>query len=318
MQLLILKGGPGSGKSTLMKRVAEYALKNGHVVETVPCASDVRSFDAVIDKTANFAMIDGTAPHTEDPGIPGAKHHIMYTGDLWDTDKLKKKTEEIEFYSNLTTQFHEESRAYIKAAGALLRENIRISSKYILDGAKEFAFELMTSLKDGDEYKESKRLLTAVTADKISFFKDTVNLLADEVYIIEDEWGGASNEIFETVKTLARLKNMEIIVCPCSVMPDKTDHIIFPGAGVALTKKNRFFGCEEGRTINADAFYRKGINKASSEKRCQDAERLLGRASGFIRAAKKTHDSLEKFYIAAMNFDHMDGLFEKIVADFYR
>ena len=66
MQLLILKGGPGSGKSSLMKRLLGYAESRGHKTEIIPCASDPDSLDAFIDYTQNFAVMDGTSPHTEE------------------------------------------------------------------------------------------------------------------------------------------------------------------------------------------------------------------------------------------------------------
>ncbi len=318
LQLLILKGGPGSGKSSLMKRVGEYAIRNGHILEIVPCASDLDSYDAIIDKTVNFAMIDGTAPHTEDPLLPGAKHHIMYTGDLWNTDKLKEKTSEIEFYSNLTSRFHRDAHSYIKAAGALLRENHSFSSLYVLPEAKQFVLETMSDLPEEDKYAEEKKLLSAVTVEKIGFLEETLPLMADDVYVIEDEWGGASDAIFDTVRTVAALKNMRIISCPCSVMPDKTDHIIIPGARVAFSKGNRFFKSSYGQKINADVFYGSGLDRLSCEKRVQDAKKLIARAGSFVKAAKKSHDSLEKFYIKAMDFGGMEELFEKIIRKFYR
>ena len=318
LQLLILKGGPGSGKSSLMKRVGEYAMQSGHSVEIVPCASDPESYDAIIDKTANFAMIDGTAPHTEDPLVPGAKHHIMYMGDLWSKEKLKEKTDEIEFYSNLTAQLHSGGQSYIKAAGALLRENYRCSSRYVLPEAKQFALEIMKELPEGNKYTEEKRLLSAVTVEKIGFLEESLPLLADDVYVIEDEWGSASEAVFDTVRLAASLKNMHVISCPCSVMPDKTDHIILPGARVAFTKGNRFLKSSYGQKINADAFYEKGIDRISCEKRSQDAKKLLIRACSFVKSAKKAHDNLEKFYITAMDFGRMNELYEKILKDFYR
>lgn len=36
--LVILKGGPGCGKSTLMKRVARRAEEQGLLVEYIPCS----------------------------------------------------------------------------------------------------------------------------------------------------------------------------------------------------------------------------------------------------------------------------------------
>ena len=44
----ILKGGPGSGKSSLMKKVASETINKGLEVELIYCPSDPNSLDAVI------------------------------------------------------------------------------------------------------------------------------------------------------------------------------------------------------------------------------------------------------------------------------
>ncbi len=50
----ILKGGPGTGKSTLMKRIATY-FSNKDDVEVYNCASDPNSVDAVVlDKGRSY------------------------------------------------------------------------------------------------------------------------------------------------------------------------------------------------------------------------------------------------------------------------
>lgn len=59
----IIKGGPGSGKSTLMKKIAEE-LK-GEDLELIHCSSDFNSLDAVICPARKFAIADGTAPHVD-------------------------------------------------------------------------------------------------------------------------------------------------------------------------------------------------------------------------------------------------------------
>ena len=317
LQLLILKGGPGSGKSSLMKKVASMAADKGHVVHLIPCASDMDSLDGFIDKTASFAMIDGTAPHTEDPSLPGVRHHIMYTGDLWDTAKLKNKAEEIEFFSDITAEYHSGAASYIKAAGALLRANYIHSLKFVSSAAEDLPWEIMKELPDGDAFREEKRLLSAVTGGKIGFLEETLPALAQKIYVIEDEFGGACGKIIDTVKSIARLKKMHMITCPCSIMPDRTDHIIFPEAGVAFTKGNEFLKSSVGEKTDVSVLYEKGLDKESCQRRCRDAKKLLTKASAFVKAAKKSHDSLEKYYISAMNFKEMDVLFDKIKTMFY-
>lgn len=57
--ILILKGGPGCGKSTLMKRVARQAEERGLDVEYIPCSGDPESLDAIVLPQKKAAIVDG-------------------------------------------------------------------------------------------------------------------------------------------------------------------------------------------------------------------------------------------------------------------
>ena len=60
--LYIVKGGPGSGKSTLMRRVERHAQAAGLEAEEVLCSGDPDSLDAVMIPELGAALVDGTAP----------------------------------------------------------------------------------------------------------------------------------------------------------------------------------------------------------------------------------------------------------------
>lgn len=66
-KLYILKGGPGCGKSTLMRRFGQSFAKAGHPVVQIPCSSDPNSLDAVLIPDLGIAIADGTAPHAMAP-----------------------------------------------------------------------------------------------------------------------------------------------------------------------------------------------------------------------------------------------------------
>ena len=96
-RIFVLKGGPGTGKSSLMRRVSEYFSQNNFYVEEILCSSDPSSLDGVIG-TKNgrkFAIIDGTAPHERDAVIPGAIDEIINLGGNWDERWLIGKRTEI-------------------------------------------------------------------------------------------------------------------------------------------------------------------------------------------------------------------------------
>ena len=61
--IYILKGGPGCGKSSLMRRVAQRAEEAGDRVEYIHCSGDPDSLDAIHLPARGAAIVDGTAPH---------------------------------------------------------------------------------------------------------------------------------------------------------------------------------------------------------------------------------------------------------------
>ncbi len=62
-QVYVIKSGPGSGKSTLMRRVGRHARAAGYDVEEILCSGDPGSLDAVIVPALGAAVVDGTSPH---------------------------------------------------------------------------------------------------------------------------------------------------------------------------------------------------------------------------------------------------------------
>lgn len=60
---LFIKGYPGTGKSSLMKKLAEEALQRGFDVQMVWCGLDANSIDMVIIPELKFCIFDSTEPH---------------------------------------------------------------------------------------------------------------------------------------------------------------------------------------------------------------------------------------------------------------
>ena len=65
--IYILKGGPGCGKSTLMRRVAALAQEAGEPVECILCSGDPDSLDAI--------LLPGKRPLWWTAPPPMAQHH---------------------------------------------------------------------------------------------------------------------------------------------------------------------------------------------------------------------------------------------------
>lgn len=64
---LFIKGYPGTGKSSMMKKLAKEALRRGFDVQLVWCGLDSNSIDMVIIPELKFCIFDSTEPHVYFP-----------------------------------------------------------------------------------------------------------------------------------------------------------------------------------------------------------------------------------------------------------
>ncbi|WP_026476232.1 ATPase [Alkaliphilus transvaalensis] len=62
-RLYLLKGGPGVGKSSLMKKIGHEMVERGYDIEFHHCSAGPEGVDAVVIPALKVAIIDGTSPH---------------------------------------------------------------------------------------------------------------------------------------------------------------------------------------------------------------------------------------------------------------
>lgn len=316
-RLFILKGGPGSGKSTLMRRIAKTLEEHGHKMEYIPCASDPDSLDAIIDYNAKSAVMDGTAPHTMDPKYPGAYDTIINLGDVWDNKALIKNKQRIIELTDIISQCHSMATSSISNAAALLYINRIAAIPFVNhDSIEATILQLIKELKDCETGTEHRRLLSAVSIGRIEFFEDTLTTLCPHLYVIPDDWGAASNELLSDLRNYALAKDLDFITCYCSIhTPDKIDHLLFPSIHLGITTSNASHSTSFSTGIVLDdVMY--PIESSDNEimlGRLSAAHQLIDTACKHVEDAKHLHDELEAFYIKAMDFTKVDGIYQRIV-----
>lgn len=87
-----LKGRAGTGKSTLLKKIAAQAEKRGYDMEIYHCSFDPESLDMVLVRELGWAVFDSTAPHEYFPSKAGDEVIDMYELTVAPgTDELMKE-----------------------------------------------------------------------------------------------------------------------------------------------------------------------------------------------------------------------------------
>lgn len=322
----IIKGGSGTGKSSLMKKIAKRAISEGESVELIHCSSDPDSLDGVILKNSGISVVDGTAPHVIEPKYPFAFEKIIDLYRFLDGDKVLKSRDEIIAVARENKQCHERACRFLSAAASILNDNFKTALLY-LDKSKleRYIKRLLKRLlpqKDGNVGREQFRFLSAVCERGVVMHVDTAGALCDKVYVFEDNYGAACRIILSAVKKAAVAAGYDVIACYCPLSPyEKLEHLFIPELRLGFMTSNRWHKIELGeiakrvhctRFMDMDGLSAKR-QRLSFNRRA--AGELLAEASRIMGEAKKKHDELEQFYMNAMDFDALSDESEKIISE---
>ena len=322
-RVILLKGGPGSGKSTLMKRCAQAMTDVGLSPELCYCSSDPRSLDAVILPKQKVYIADGTAPHKMEPRLPGACESLFDPGVCWDTEKLYSRREAILRLNSRIARQHRRSQRFVAAAGSLLAENRRLEEECLRsDALRAYAQRLGKRLFPKrllHTGSETRRFLSGITPSGIISFDDTLSALAKQIIYIDDESGAAATILLEELRQSALHFGHSIIVCPCPLSPnEKLDALILPELSLAFLVSNSFHrpSITADRMIHIRRFldlHRYSENHARIRFDRRAARELLAEAISALQNALSLHDELEEIYMAAMDFTMMDQQTEDLI-----
>lgn len=325
----ILKGGPGTGKSTLMKQLARSMEKHDIPCERVFCASDPDSLDAVVFPCLTAAVVDGTAPHEMEPAYPGVDGEIVNLG-LWQSDVLQANGEKIRALTDKNRDLHRKSRGYLEVCFSLYRRAAALERQCLnTEKIKRYAARLGARYFDAPAAERGKthvRLMEAVTPKGFLFAADYAAALCPKAVILHDEFGSAAAELTEALAEAALQCGWNVTQSP-SLFGEGIRHLIVPELGFGCFTSDRLCTADipNARHIHAARF-----TDAAKHSRCREKLKFLGKSAWemleeaclTLQEAGEVHNELEALYAAAMDFDAVgqitEELFQKLWARSWR
>ena len=300
----ILKGGPGTGKSSLMRHVAETCRKHGIDVELWQCSSDNDSLDGVLIPSRSVAVIDGTAPHIMDPIYPGVRETIINLGAYWDEAILaRNKCDIISISRHIAAVFN---KAY-----DLLREAARYDAQLRDDRREKHIFDFDAETLLGDILKEDTPLIrhlfaAAVTPKGVIDLRRALCLdHRQRIYLI----GGKRSQreiCLKKIIAAGKRRGLAIDIFHGHLDPEEIILVSFPKRGVVFSTAEQF----PPETREGDKIIRFDSVPLFDEqqKALTKRDALIDEAVAHLRVAHRLHDELERYYIAAMDFDAVDSI----------
>ncbi len=299
----IIKGGPGTGKSSFMKRAAALAEARGSSVEYYYCSSDTESLDGIIiDGT--IAVFDGTAPHSYDTRLPGALDELINLGEYWSGELLVPHKTELSELMRRKTAAYENAYAYLHAAGELFSLADSLISPCIkLEKLKKAAQRRIGCHEGTNEGRVHIKQVSAC-GTKGDVHLDTLFDMANVHVLIEDFYGMASVFLQELLGC-AVVCGHEVYASYDTLLPEKIKEIYLPSTG-------EYFGIgdskDDDRCINMKRFAdidRLAQVRSRYRKTVHAGRGMLEIAKEYLSRAGELHASIEKYYILAMDFEYM-------------
>lgn len=305
-KIYVIKGGPGTGKSTLMNKIAAEGKNRGFEVQKYYCSSDTNSLDGVI-VGGEFAVIDGTSPHATEPRNVGAVDEIINLCDMWDSEILFQKKEDICHLTKKISQKYTHVYQMLHAMATLESEYFSTVNGHVnQEKLKKFTDKIALR---ADRSADVKNLLCdAVGVHGYTHITSYENLAKKVIYL-----KGKYHEGAVLLKYLkASLDNIgagyDISFSPESLEPS------------AIMAGDVAFVCvdtvpSDKKAFNAQRFLYPTIKNEkgklrSIEQICKDLSILICNELASIGAM---HDELEKYYKSAMNYDKLDRFTKKLL-----
>lgn len=305
-KIYLIKGGPGTGKASLMRSIARAAEDRGLCVRYIYCSSDYESLDAVIIKEARVAVLDATAPHTREPSLVGAVETLVDLGAFLNEKVLAASRGLIETLTHEKQEGFARTYRYLHAYGELT-ENMQALTAAALRTDKLRAYaDRLADRVDGTRTGEGgvEHLLVRSIGMKGVCTFDTYRERASVYYRISDAYESA-HILLSELSTALRERGVDLEISNDPIIPRRLN---------ALCAKESGFTAEIGsgephdsdRNVNMRRFLDPDtILQIKSEYRTVSGARdeVLALALCELEKVRRTHFILESIYGAAMDFE---------------
>ena len=322
-QVYLIKGGAGTGKSSLMKKVLKVGREMGYRCESWHCSGDPNSLDGVYIKDIDKCIIDATSPHAVEPKMPVIKDCLVNLLDYVDKDKAVKYKDTVSKLLVDKNESYTSGYEHLNIAYCHLMQAKRIVSRSMYYGkikslAKDFAVDLMREMRclgyknHGGESSFSKiedivekRFCRAITPDGIVTYDD--HLKHKEKWVVKGE--DCCVDVFLEL-VLEDITPSVVFYNPLT--PDTLDGFVV--GDTVVMKDTR--GDYSEKVVNLE-MYEGDYDKYAVSRAKSKMQEEIDVATDYFAKARSAHLAIEKCYVSAMDFDGVNQLTCKVIGEIF-
>ena len=302
--LYIIKGGPGTGKSSFMRDVGEYFEGLGRKVAYYRCSSDPDSLDGIIIDIG-IAFIDGTAPHSAEPKLIGARDDIIDLGRFWDSRILSERGGEISALCREKEAAYARAYKYLSACGSLLRIiKERANLALLEDKLRAAVLRIFDNIGRGTAVESIPALVEGIGMKGIVRY-DSYERAADHIYEISDVYSSGAFFLL-TVADMAKRYAQPFRISYEPIVSEYPNALYLTERKIAFVIKDKRSDRSDGRkNINMSRFLDMDMLNAQKMRYKSDIQlyqRILDVACEEFKSVAEYHFELERIYRDSMDF----------------
>ena len=321
-KIYILKGGPGCGKSTAIKRVSQKATELGYAVENYYCSSSPSSYDGVIIPELSCAVLDGTAPHTVDPKYPGVCENIINLGEAWNIEKANEINTITRELTARKNSAYKKAYAYLSSCMSAREVKMNCIAPCILENKMIRAVErLCSKYKFKANTSECKEVFTDCVSGYGNIHLDTFERHSEIKYFIRD-YADISSIFLDTLSYELIKRGARLTIAVDPLYPEQYKGIFVNDLNLSFTMYNDDY-CRNldkrqipYKIINlarfcATAQFKR--NKVFYKYADKSEKILMNGAIKQLSIAASTHDEIEKYYYSITDFSVTNKITEDLL-----
>ena len=320
-RIICIKGGPGTGKSSLMKKVGKYFNEKGYDIEYHHCSSDNNSLDGVVIKGLNVAILDGTSPHVVDPINPGAVDEILNMGDCWDEEGFKKYRHKIIDTNRKVGKTFKRAYRFFGAAKLVYDDWYNYNNEALnmnkLNLLKESLKKALLTTSPSNIGFDRHLFATAFTPNGIVTYVENLSAGYTNIYVLKGGPGTGKTNVLEYLSDEALRRGHYVEIFHTPLIPEKIEHILIPDLNVAILTSNEINNLNlKGTVIDMKDCLNLSVLAKNKSEMDYDATvfyTLLNKGLATIKEAKGLHDELETSFIPNMNFSKLDVVLANVI-----
>lgn len=312
--LHVVKGGPGNGKSGLMRRIGQAAEQRGLDVSYVRCSGDPDSLDGVYIPALRQGWMDGTAPHAADPRHFGADGDYVDLGRFCRLPLEKADRERVLRLTEAYRARYAQAYRWLAAAGALRRAAASPGKWAWEERLRRRVRGLLQRQGVKGAGGVTRRFQSAISCRGL--LREALPAGYGRVCPLDTARGLAGGAL-RIAEEEARARGLRRILCLSPLEPTEPEALLLPEAGLAFTAGS--FGAPGERWIHLDAMAEPmgAEEKRRLRRAWQMQEAALDSATEALRQAKVLHDELESVYRPYMDFAALDAFTEATLSSLF-